>query len=334
MNSITRFLLPVLCGFTLCTAFVKASSGGVYPAPSHITSSLSLLADGDPDPAVPVASTITCSDASTYTFTDVTRAGRDFCSSIPPACVNNVGMNNSLLYTELVATQRINSADPDLDTTKNDPTSTETFSQMKFRAGHIQAPIAIVFGTEERPKAKAQFWLETDKFSLLEVLNSTSVSLIDPASPTVAETVVLRAEFANFTTQTVYRAQVDPDDGRFVVPYWNLIIDLDKGVVSGLSWDNSCGDCEKKRCVAGQQCGVKYSDCLEGVDGLSCDVKFYVAWRGTDAEGSYLTSINNSIRNFRMFSFAFLFDYAARTARAVTDNLPDTFPDLPDWNIF
>lgn len=332
MKLFSHLLAPIL-GF-IALSQLSFAMGSVYPTERpipHAKISSFLLAD----PPTPTELEITCSDASTYTFADINRAGRDFCTSIPPACVESLGMKDSpLLFSELVATARINSMPPEDDTTNNAPTSPETFDKMKYKIGSIQAPISIIVGDSKRPRAKAQFWLETDKFSLLEVLNSTSVSILDPMNNALAEDVLIRAEFANFTTPAVNRAKVDLVEGRFIVPYWSLVIDVDHGVVTGLSWDNSCGDCTQRQCVANQQCGMKQTECVGTEEGLSCDLKFYVAWRGTDVDGKYMTSVNSSIRNFRLFSFSFLFDYAARTSRVVTENLPDTFPPLPDWDLF
>jgi len=94
---------------------------------------------------------------------------------------------------------------------------------------------------------------------------------------------------------------------NLIFPYLTAIIDVEDGVVKGISWDNACIFCSDNRCLentydfAGELrelteptkgCYLEknYCDNEMDVSGTECDLKLYVVWTGTDADGRVLSS--------------------------------------------
>lgn len=264
-------------------------------------------------------------------------AGYQYCQ-LPSECTTSISMGNS--QTPLAFA---NYAGPNA--------APQNFGDMQFRWGRVQAPMAIVLGsstsngTQGRPTGKIQYWIETDKFSLLEVVGSYGQDFIDPGLTSnsttpraTANEVVLKAEFAGFTTTAVHRAKVDSTTATDVIsPFWTVIIELDRGRVTGLTWDNSCSGCSKDECIhddegAEQGCGLTRTACNDNTNNVSCDLKIYVGWKGTDVSGNYMLSAQSAISNFRRFAAKIAWDIAARTAKQISQGLPDPddFPSMPD----
>ena len=109
----------------------------------------------------------------------------------------------------------------------------------------------------------------------------------------------------------------DKSNGR-IYPYLTAILDVKDGVVVGITWDDACIFCEQKEClpntfnfdgsVATQEqasqpvngCYMTKTECdASRVTGLNkCDLKLYVAWTGTDADGNVLLSSNSRFSAF------------------------------------
>ena len=118
----------------------------------------------------------------------------------------------------------------------------------------------------------------------------------------------------------------------FVYPFLTAIIDVDKGVVKGIAWDNACVFCSSNECSEisynfnGEMltdigeptggCGIRYETCLEALkdDPDHCDLTLYVVWTGTDADGKALES---SLKRFSAFS-----------ARSLQNRLGDLVPSI------
>lgn len=53
---------------------------------------------------------------------------------------------------------------------------------------------------------------------------------------------------------------------------WTAAIEMVKGNITGIVWDDSCDECSDDICIDGKNCGIEYSevdDCNEG----RCDFK-------------------------------------------------------------
>jgi hypothetical protein len=132
-----------------------------------------------------------------------------------------------------------------------------------------------------------------------------------------------------------------------VFPYLTAIIDVDRGIVTGITWDNACLFCTANECepntfdFAGNLatesealqpvggCGVGLDDCndlLAQGDPTGCDLLLYVVWTGTDSQG----------RDFRSNAYRFSAFPAQSWVDRVSQNLPDFVPqsteDLQELN--
>jgi hypothetical protein len=273
----------------------------------------------------------TC-DSAQYEVTPIF-AGPEYCK-LPVTCTTAVTMGTKDVPLAFSAYA-------------GDGSNSTNYASISYLAGKVQAPMSIVLGNVAsngltgRPTGKIQFWIETDKFSLLDVVGSTGVEFVDPgynvtgAARDLANQVVLKVEFAGFTTPPVHRALVTVNDD-LIAPFWTAIIVVDRGVVTGLEWDNSCSGCSDV-CIrsvdgAAAACGITREKCKSGADNINCDVKVYVGWRGTDAKGNYLLSSQSALSNFRAFAAKIAYDSLAKTASQIAEGFPDSsqLPSIPD----
>lgn len=153
------------------------------------------------------------------------------------------------------------------------------------------------------------------------------------------------------------RVYYDPEDDR-VFPFLTAIVDVDKGRVKGIAWDNSCVFCSPDRClentydfdgnlrldlgsqskgcyVGKRECDVlhqnksdscnEFGQCFE--EGCNCDsecdIRVFVVWTGTDIDNNVFQS---SASRFSAFP-------AQNIQDRIKQNLPD-LPDLSDINPF
>jgi len=127
-----------------------------------------------------------------------------------------------------------------------------------------------------------------------------------------------------------------------VFPFFTAIIAVDKGNVTGITWDDACVFCAEDECEdntygfngeiateveAQQPVGSCYSnvDECKTSEKAECDLMLYVVWTGTDSKGKDFTSSANRFSAFPKQSW---------TDR-VNLGLPDWFPEsLDDLNPF
>jgi len=107
-----------------------------------------------------------------------------------------------------------------------------------------------------------------------------------------------------------------------VVPFWNIIIDVDGGTPIDMRWDDDCSLCDSDHCIDGN-CAVDITACTIYGGDTNCDIKVYVAWAGTDADGFYFTSQDRTLSSFRQWSITGAFNSA-------TNFLPNTLPTVDD----
>lgn len=134
-----------------------------------------------------------------------------------------------------------------------------------------------------------------------------------------------------------------------VFPYLTAIINVEQGIVDGITWDDACLYCTANECepntfdFAGNLateaearqpvggCGVLTEECKklvtpgdEQADG--CDLLLYVVWTGTDSRG----------RDFRSSAYRFSAFPAQSWTNRISQGLPDFVPqsteDLQDLN--
>ncbi|CAN0367989.1 unnamed protein product, partial [Hapterophycus canaliculatus] len=92
------------------------------------------------------------------------------------------------------------------------------------------------------------------------------------------------------------------------------VVLVDKGEVTGITWDDGCHFCGSDRCeqntydysgelidgeASGKDCYWPDSECLNDgnlneVSAL-CQLTVYVVWTGTDADGNYFTSFSKRL---------------------------------------
>jgi len=116
-------------------------------------------------------------------------------------------------------------------------------------------------------------------------------------------------------------------------PFMTAIIFVEDGEVQTITYDEECAFCNgKSNCQANGfdksrndtfssdvyvECGYSPDECsnLAG-GGADCDLRVYVAWVGTDANGEFFTSGNSRFSRFRQFSIGSLFDAAQKEVTA------------------
>jgi hypothetical protein len=168
-------------------------------------------------------------------------------------------------------------------------------------------PICLRVNDGKGGSQKMPFFVEVDEFSLLEVDNSFN-----------------KAPFkGNALVQVEAGAQVSSEVRRTsagnVVPFWTAIIDVRDGNVLSVKWDEGCNGCSGDACID-LFCGVPTTECGVQKGDTDCDLKVYVGWFGTDADGNFLTSSSKSLSNFRSYSLSDAYTAAAKTAG---ENQPD-----------
>jgi len=120
-------------------------------------------------------------------------------------------------------------------------------------------------------------------------------------------------------------------EGKKIYPFLTAIIDVDKGVVTGITWDNSCVFCAKGFCEeitynfngviqtpqsAKQStggCYIREEDCQK--DSTLCDLMVYVVWSGTDSNNRAFQSSQSR--------------FGAFPAQNIYNEISQLFPTIP-----
>lgn len=82
------------------------------------------------------------------------------------------------------------------------------------------------------------------------------------------------------------------------VSFFTAIIQLNNGKVDKIYWEDGCFDCRGNCVNSGRDCAYANTTC----ETKNCDIKFYVAWRGTDTSGQFMTSSGKTISKYRAYS--------------------------------
>jgi len=171
-------------------------------------------------------------------------------------------------------------------------------------------PLCIVIDD----KSYVAFYPNVDDFTLVEVENSFGAPWLD--SPQ-GDPVYIRAEVGTHSSFWRTRSQ-GSGAGKLTVPFWTLVIELADGLVSTITWDDSCPLCDSSDlCVEGRNCGVLHTSCGNTASDDNCNLQIYVAWFGTDVDGRYLTSSDKRLSRFRSGSLRGAYDSALKKANNI-----------------
>jgi len=96
-----------------------------------------------------------------------------------------------------------------------------------------------------------------------------------------------------------------------IIGSYSAIITLSGGYVVSLDWDDGCEECDSDRCLDNVCSLVPSTQCMAAM----CDMKFYLAWVGTDKNGIYATSAGSLPSNFETFVYGTAYEQAARATQ-------------------
>jgi hypothetical protein len=182
--------------------------------------------------------------------------------------------------------------------------------------------------------SRLAFTPNVDKFARLQFSDTYSSVSTGGVTNLYGPNVAVHVESMGVTSfQKLYR-QEDPLGRTF--PVLTAIINLDRGVVTGITFDNGCVLCDNsERCVentydflgepyagvgATSDCFLTDAECAANaqVDPTACQLTVYVTWTGTDAKGNFLTS---SSRRFSLFSSYSVNSYVNGLVKGVKDSV-------------
>ena len=125
-----------------------------------------------------------------------------------------------------------------------------------------------------------------------------------------------------------------------VFPFLTAIIAVEKGNVTGITWDNACVFCANDECednTYGFNGGIAteadaqqpVGGCHSSVDACTdaeCDLMLYVVWTGTDSNGKDFTSSANRFSAFPKQSWSDRFSFGLGDGLSdLMDNIKDPF---------
>lgn len=117
-----------------------------------------------------------------------------------------------------------------------------------------------------------------------------------------------------FNRNTTKKNYLIRGGGSYTVGAYQLVVEMEKGVIKALTWIDGCGECHcddasgssitcpSNVCVT-NNCAISTNECL--VNGATtCDLKIFVAWVGTDINGRPCTSAGSLPYNFVQFGLS------------------------------
>jgi len=174
----------------------------------------------------------------------------------------------------------------------------------------MKPPIAFIFNTFQTTKYAA-FYPNVDDFTLLEIQNSFNQSWLDDPS---GNPVYIRAEVGGVSSPWRLRGG-GSGTSRTAVPFWTLIVQATNGVVTALTWDDSCYTlCANQALCVSVNCGVAFNDCAGTTN---CNFQVYLGWFGTDSAGIPCTSADKRISQFRSGSLMGAYNSALSKANDI-----------------
>jgi hypothetical protein len=161
------------------------------------------------------------------------------------------------------------------------------------------------------------FNLKADEFSSYQIPNTFN-SLVTSATGQNSFNSMATHIFASSQTSLSFLRRYVDNELKRIYPFLTAIIEVEKGIVIGITWDDACGFCNRSECqlntynfdgsaASAEQakqpvegCYLTREQCLGFVASGSkiCDLKLYVVWSGTDVDGKALLSSDS---RFSMF---------------------------------
>lgn len=121
-------------------------------------------------------------------------------------------------------------------------------------------------------------------------------------------------------TQSSFLRRFYDEDREYVFSHLTAIIEVDRGVVLGVTWDQACMFCNPIRCrentfdffgmqrtsedaggLPTKSCFIRKTQCdelMQNATETECALNIFFAWTGTDVNGQSLTSVNSRHSNF------------------------------------
>lgn len=179
------------------------------------------------------------------------------------------------------------------------------------------SPCFVIFFFDTNPISIPHFYICCCCCCVPSTLSSAYRDLVQRKNSTASSNNIFKSSpvitisASSQTALSFVRVYYDAAKDR-VYPFLTAIMDVDRGVVKGITWDNACVFCGGTECLentynydgvpqnqssAGQttrSCFVSTEDCnaLLGSNSSStvCDITVYTVWTGTDANGIALQS--------------------------------------------
>jgi len=206
--------------------------------------------------------------------------------------------------------------------------------QAEFIKGKISPPICIVYGGGNRLN-KMRFYPKVDQFALLTIqdsFNSTKgyQQLGHLGTTFQMELNGIQSPYRHrYGVATEFSCLEDPTNPSapcvgqnaatcLVVPFHTIVIKVDQGVIQEIKWDDDDSLCDNDHSVDGN-CGIDINTCHASesygkentATSTDCDFKVYVSWSGTDKEGTFLSSSQRRLSQFRQWSLSAVYNQAS-----------------------
>lgn len=181
---------------------------------------------------------------------------------------------------------------------------------------------------------KMVFRIKVDDYSEMLLQNSSDVSLRNQTPPIYTwvtasmSQVALPLDCSNPTDMSQRSSvascpQVYADSNN-LAQMLSLVVNMQNGLVSSFAWDNNCMGCGSSSCMYSRSgfnltsrqaigdtfsegtCGQSRDNCMS--NSLSCDLKIFVTWAGTDMQNQHLVSAGLRLSQFTGYTLTSLYD--------------------------
>jgi len=203
-------------------------------------------------------------------------------------------------------------------------------------------PLAVVIAGAAFVNASI-FYPSIDQLQLLQIQQSAHQTFLSFSSST---RIVVEMP-GNVLTNS--RTRISPDC-QLIVPFFTLIINLSDGYPDDAAWQDDCSTCSEEYYVYSDDgscnCGVPKYSCINPtraassnitasdnalpVNSIDCDLKFYVAYSGSDKNGNVLTSSSRTIKIFRKYSINDLYKNIVNNYDNF-DGIDNSFSGCTEW---
>lgn len=170
------------------------------------------------------------------------------------------------------------------------------------------------------------YWPRVDEFSQMNVVGTYAQGFPFNQNLTVwVELIANRTSKTNVTTirlvteeRKVYTEDLEKP---VFIPYFTVLILMDKGIPTDMQWDEGCSSCSPDVCINGTTCGTRTNLEIEKrneqCSKIDCNIKVFVAWTGRDKEDGACRSAASMPSKFHQYSVTPLTSFG--------DNLWDDF---------